>query len=74
MSRFPSLTPAKMIAALRRGGFVGTHQKGSHVFFEHPITGKHTMVAMHRKDLTRALMKEIISQAGLSEKEFRKLL
>lgn len=73
MGRLPSITPIKMIAALKRGGFIVTHQLGSHVYFRHPITGKRTMVAMHRKDLTRALTKEIITQAGLTVEEFLEL-
>ncbi len=70
MSRLPQLTPVKMIAALKRAGFVQTHTHGSHVYLKHPLRGSRTMVAMHRKDLTRALIHEIIDQAGLEVEEF----
>lgn len=74
MSRLPTLTAKEASKALQRGGFKVRGQHGSHQFLVHPETGKLTTVPMHPGDLRRALMKEIIRQAGLSEDEFRTLL
>ena len=66
-------TPAKIVAALKRVGFIKHHQKGSHLYLWHPQQKKMTSVAMHAKDLPRGTMKEIIEQAGFTEEEFRKV-
>lgn len=74
MSRLPTLTARDMIAALKRGGFVETIQKGSHVYLRHRTTGRTTSVPMHPGDMPRPLVKAIIRQAGLSEESFRELV
>ena len=74
MSRLPTTTPAHIIAGLKRAGFVEYHQKGSHLYFWHPIRKRMTSVAMHAKDLPRGTMKAIRKQAGFTEEEFRKLI
>lgn len=74
MTRLPTLTPSKIVAALKRAGFVEHHQKGSHLYLWHDSKACMTSVPMHTKDLKRSLMKEILEQAKLSEEEFRKVL
>jgi len=74
MSRLPTVTPKQMVRVLKRAGFVKSHQKGSHLYLFNPTLQRITSVAIHAKDLKRAVMKEILRQAGLSETEFRKLL
>jgi predicted RNA binding protein YcfA (HicA-like mRNA interferase family) len=74
MSRLPSLTAKQVLKALKRGGFVPSHQSGSHLYLEHPKTGHATTVPMHPGELKRWLLKEIVKQAGLSEDAFRELL
>jgi predicted RNA binding protein YcfA (HicA-like mRNA interferase family) len=66
--------PKNMVAALKRAGFVEHHQIGSHLFLWHAEHRRMTTVAMHLKDLPRPVMKKILKQAGLTEKEFRDLL
>jgi predicted RNA binding protein YcfA (HicA-like mRNA interferase family) len=72
--RLPTLTPQRIVKALKRAGFVEVDQKGSHLLLEHPETKLQTTVPMHGRDLKRPLMKAILKQAGLSEKMFRELL
>ncbi|HUP23214.1 MAG TPA: type II toxin-antitoxin system HicA family toxin [Thermoanaerobaculia bacterium] len=36
MSRLPSLRARELIAALKRSGFVESHQRGSHLYLYHP--------------------------------------
>jgi predicted RNA binding protein YcfA (HicA-like mRNA interferase family) len=73
--RLPSCTARDVDGALRRGGFVLVHQRGSHRYYASPKTGKIvTAVPMHPGDVKRPLLKKIIRDAGLTEEEFRKLL
>jgi predicted RNA binding protein YcfA (HicA-like mRNA interferase family) len=70
----PTLDALRILKALKRAGFIELTQKGSHVTLEHPITKKLTTVPMHGGDLKRGLMKAILKQAGISEKQFRDLI
>ncbi len=74
MSRLPTLKPRQLVAALRRAGFVEHHQSGSHLYFWHPDQLRMTSVAMHPRDLKRGTVKAILSQAGLTEEDLRRLL
>ncbi len=74
MSRLPSVRPRELVAALKRGGFLEHHQRGSHLYLWHPTKQIMTSVPMHNKDVKRSLFKGIIKQADLSEDEFRDLL
>lgn len=67
----PTLKARDIIKALSRAGFVQHRQKGSHVILKHEDTGKRTVVPNHpRETISKALLTEIIEQAGLSIKEF----
>jgi predicted RNA binding protein YcfA (HicA-like mRNA interferase family) len=74
MSRLPTVTSRKVIAALRRDGFEIDHQTGSHVVLYHPIKKRRVTVPSHSRDLGRGLTRRIIRQAGLTRDEFTKLL
>lgn len=74
MTRLPTLSPKKVIAALKQAGFQEDMQHGSHLYFWHPVRHATTCVPIHRGDLSRQLVRKILNQAGLSEDEFRKLL
>lgn len=70
MPRLLSLTPKKVIALLKRNGFLLDHTTGSHYVFYHPETKRRTMVAHHTKDLPKGTLREILKQAGLSKRDF----
>ena len=74
MTRLPTLTPKKVITALKKAGFEDNGQKGSHIFLWHPNREIQTCVPIHATDLKRGLMKRILKQADLSEEKFRQLL
>lgn len=74
MSRLPNLKTKKLLAILKRAGFVQYDQEGSHLYLRHPVKQVTTSVPMHGGEINRSLMKLIIKQAGLSEDEFRKYL
>jgi predicted RNA binding protein YcfA (HicA-like mRNA interferase family) len=74
--KLPVLKPRQVIAALERGGFYIHHQRGSHARLLHRTRPElHVTVPRHNKDLPPSLLKHrILKQAGLSDKEFLKLL
>jgi predicted RNA binding protein YcfA (HicA-like mRNA interferase family) len=75
IGRLPACTARDVDRALRRGGFVVVHQRGSHRYYASPLTGKIvTCVPMHPGDVKRPLFKKIIQDAGLTEDAFHQLL
>ncbi len=74
MSIVPIVSIARMVAVLLAAGFKVLRQKGSHRFFQHPITKKVTMVAIHPGDLNRTAIKTILKQAGISVDEFLRFI
>lgn len=74
MTRLPTLSAKKVIAALKRAGFEEDMQRGSHLYLWHPELKITTCVPIHTRDLKRSLVRKILNQARLSENEFRRLL
>ena len=74
MSRLPTAKPTEVVAALKQAGFLEHHQRGSHLYLWHPSKRRMTTVPMHPGDLHRGLLKRILTQASLTEDEFRALL
>lgn len=74
MSRLPNVTPRKVVAALKRAGFIEHHQTGSHLYLWRDETRTMTCVPMHSRDVKRPTLKSIVKQAELSEEAFRELL
>lgn len=74
MARLPNVRAKEIIKALEKAGFEVRRQKGSHVSLHHPITQRTTIVPLHSGEFPRWLLKQIIQDAGLSEREFRDLL
>ncbi len=74
MPKLPSLTPQKIIKAFEKNGFVLDRIKGSHHIYYHPETKRRVVVPLHKKDLPRGTLLEILKQAGISKEELRDLL
>jgi predicted RNA binding protein YcfA (HicA-like mRNA interferase family) len=74
VSRLPQLRPVEIVNALKRGGFIEHHQRGSHLYLLHPGTGRMTDVPMHPRDVKRGTLMSILRKAGLSQDELRRLL
>ena len=74
MPKLPSLTPEKIIKALEREGFVLDRIKGSHHIYYHPETKRRVVVPLHKKDLPKGTLLEILKQAGISKEELKELL
>ncbi|HID28209.1 MAG TPA: addiction module toxin, HicA family [Methanosarcinales archaeon] len=74
MPKLPSLTPQKIIKVLEKKGFVLDRIKGSHHIYYHPEMKRRVVVLLHKRDLPKGTLLEILKQAGISKKELRDLL
>ena len=75
MSRLPRLTPRKVVAVLKRAGFVLDRVRGSHYQFYHPAKPDLVLsVPYHTRDLPTGTLHAIIKQAGMTQEEFQRLL
>jgi len=73
MPKLPSLTPKKIITILESRGFALDRVKGSHHIYYHPETKRRVVVPLHKKDLPKGTLFEILKQAGISKDELRDL-
>jgi len=74
MSKLPSLTSRKIIRVLERKGFILDWSKGSHQIYYHPDTKRRVVVPVHKRDLPRGTLLEILKQAVITREELRELL
>jgi predicted RNA binding protein YcfA (HicA-like mRNA interferase family) len=74
MTALPALKPRVVLNALRRNGFEIVRIRGSHHQLLNPSSKRRVTVPFHTRDLSRATLRSIIQQAGMSEEEFLKLL
>lgn len=71
MSRLPQLKARDIIRALIVLGFEFRRQKGSHAFYQHPVTGCSTVIPIHGgEDIDRSLLQAILKEAGITPEEF----
>ena len=69
MPKLPVLTPQKIIRILEKHGFILDRVKGSHHIYFNPATKKRAVVPLHKKDLPRGTLLEILKQAGIEREE-----
>jgi predicted RNA binding protein YcfA (HicA-like mRNA interferase family) len=74
MPKLPVLTPRKVVKILESKGFVLDRTKGSHCIYYNPETRRRAVVPMHKKDLPKGTLFEILRQAGLSREELEEVL
>ena len=73
--KFGNIKPKEVIRALEKAGFSVHEVSGSHVQLKHAQRpGRITVPYHERFDLPKHIIKSIIRQAGLSNKEFFDLL
>ena len=70
----PPLTPQKIIKVLEKKGFVLDRMKGSHHIYYHPEMKRRVVVPLHKRDLPKGTLFEILKQAGINKEELRELL
>ncbi len=74
MTRLPSVTGRKLIAALKRLGFNVIRIKGSHHYLQH-ADGRATVVPVHAgEDIGRGLLGKILSDTDVAEALLRRHL
>ncbi|MGH8214184.1 MAG: type II toxin-antitoxin system HicA family toxin [Rhodanobacteraceae bacterium] len=74
MSRLPSISGRKLIAALKKLGFEVVRTRGSHQYLRHP-DGRATVVPAHAgEDIGRGLLAKILRDTELSESVLKKHL
>ena len=72
--RLRPVSAEKVVKALNKIGFQSVRQKGSHLFMRHP-DGRSTVIPIHPgEELGRGILKEILSDVGMSKEEFLELL
>ena len=74
MPKLPSLTPEEIIKVLENKGFILDRTKGSHQIYYHPETKRRVVIPLHKKDLPKGTLLEILKQAGINKEELRELL
>ena len=74
MPKLPSLTPQKIIKVLEKKGFILDRIRGSHHIYYHPEAKRRVIVPLHKRDLPKGTILEILKQAGISKEELRDLL
>jgi len=73
--RLPVISGMKVVKILSCLGFSVTRQSGSHmILIKEDSEGKITVVVPKYKELAKGTLLSIISQSGLSEEEFLKVL
>jgi predicted RNA binding protein YcfA (HicA-like mRNA interferase family) len=69
----PSITPKKLLKALRNKGFYIHHQVGSHIILKSSLDiTKRVSLPMHNKDLKQGTLSSILKQAGIGRDELSK--
>ncbi len=74
MNRLPTIRARQAVHAFKQAGFSEVGQTGSHLHLWHAEQKIRLIIPIHSGDLKRGLMKQLIRQAGLTEKEFRSFL
>lgn len=73
--RLRQLKARDVVRVLTTLGFMLVRQKGSHAFYQHPITGRSTVVPIHSgEDIGRGLLRAILREAEITTKEFEENL
>jgi len=74
MPKLPSLSPQRIIKILEGKGFVLDRITGSHHIYYHPETRRRAVVPLHKKELPKGTLIEILKQAAISKEELGKIL
>lgn len=67
--KLPNLNPEKVIKIIESRGFVLDRVKGSHHIYLHPETRQRVVIPVHKKDLPKGTLMEILRQAGIKKED-----
>jgi len=71
--KLPALSPKMIIKVIEKRGFVLDRVKGSHHIYIHPETRQRVVIPVHKKDLPKGTLMEILKQAGIKKDELADL-
>ena len=71
MPKLPALTPREVIKVLEKNGFELDRVKGSHHIYYHAETRKRIVVPVHKRDLPKGTLLEILKQAGITREQLK---
>jgi len=71
--KLPALSPKMIIKVIEKKGFVLDRVKGSHHIYIHPETRQRVVIPVHKKDLPKGTLMEILKQAGIKKDELTDL-
>ncbi len=72
MPKLPSFKPAEIIKILQKNGFIIDRIKGSHHILINELTKTRIVVPVHKTDLPKGTLHEIIKKSGLTVEDFVK--
>ena len=73
--KLPRITAAELLRALRRDGWYGVRQSGSHLTLRHPTKSGYVTVPSHAGVILKPkTLSSVLKQAGLTSDDLRKLL
>jgi len=72
MPKLVLIRPRKLVKIISFLGFERRDAEGSHVFFAHS-DGRTTVIPVHNRELSRGLLRKILSDINLSIEEYDKL-
>ena len=72
MSKLTIISPKDMVRLIEKLGFTEVRQNGSYKFFIHK-DGRASVIPMHSKDLIRGLIKQILKDIKITDKEYEEL-
>ena len=71
--KLPALNPEKIIRIREKKGFVLDRIKGSHHIYLHPERRQRVVIPVHKKNLPKGTLMEILKQAGITKEELADL-
>lgn len=73
-SKYPVLSPEKIIRALQKEGFNKISQKGSHVKFKKDGEPSRIVIIPIHSEIAKGTLQSILEQAGITLEAFKELL
>lgn len=75
MPKLPVVSGKRVVAALKKAGFIEVRQKGSHMALRKTTPEKtHKVIVPLHRELAKGTLLDIIHQAGLTKGDLLKLL
>jgi len=74
MPKLPSITPQKIIKVLEKRGFLLDRVKESHHIYCHIEMKRRVVFPLHKRDLPKGTLLEILKQAGIDKEELWDIL